>query len=338
MLLKWSARTVALIMIVVIHPVPGNGTLHVFDGARLECIQRVEQSSDTDREAGNPTPHSLAISDSVPCSVAYNQLYNYLTNKQWQLLCDSGKAFVERCYSYVPFVYNVFSELANAVQVLSHNDTGLYLRHREWLKTVVYLNTWDPEYFCKAISAIGGTYVSYSDTTEQLYWKEQNRQLAIAKWLIENTSCDSARHNLSGSYDWTRKSQREEWLNDTTIVWDTTLPSMAELGLDTLLAKHFVIKPPEGVKHSPEIITTVVANPNPTQNGVTLTFGMSSSAYVEIEFFDLLDNAVPIGYEGLFAEGNHAMPFTLNALPSGTYYVRIVTAYGETRTVKIVKE
>src|SRR5207249_3558901 len=114
----------------------------------------------------------------------------------------------------------------------------------------------------------------------------------ISVWLMQNTSCDSATHDIFAEYNSTRRSQRESWLNDTTVPYDTTLPSMAELGLDTLLAKHFLFQNQKSVKRGPDILTTVTAAPNPTGTGTTLTFGMRETAYVRLEMFDVLGSAL----------------------------------------------
>jgi hypothetical protein len=54
---------------------------------------------------------------------------------------------------------------------------------------------------------------------------------------------------------------------------------------------------------------------------------------------DLLGNRVSSsGFESLFEPGNKAVPISLHGLAAGTYFARVVTAYGEVQTVKLVKE
>src|SRR5581483_1862201 len=138
--------------------------------------------------------------------------------------------------------------LGTAVQHLRYSDTSIYFEYRKWLESVLHLNTWDPGYFCTAVAQLAGTFQSVSDTNESLYWKYLDRNLAITQWLWENDGqCDT--DGLKAGYNQTRAVMREQWSNDTTVPMDTTLPSMHDLGLDTVLAKHFLylsIKPQVG--------------------------------------------------------------------------------------------
>ena len=89
----------------------------------------------------------------------------------------------------------------------------------------------------------------------------------------------------------------------------------------------------------PDIISKAAASPNPVNSGTIISFGISKEAYVKIEVFDILGNRVSsAGFESLFEPGNKAIPISLQGLPSGTYFARIVTAYGEVQTLKLVKE
>ena len=183
---------------------------------------------------------------------------------------------------------------------------------------------------------------SISDTTHLLSLEATNRSLAVLKWLIDHSDCDTTM--FKREYDEGRASQLETWHADTTIGHlDTTLPPLSSLGgLDTLLAKHALFQNQKGIVYSSDLITAAIATPNPTNTGPVLTFGMAQNAYVRIELYDLLGNVAArdgrsTQFEQYMSAGNHSVPIDMSALPAGTYYARIVTAYGETRTVKIVK-
>ncbi len=281
-------------------------------------------------------PHPLSLADSSTCANLWKTWWEYDEQNQWQAIYDTGKYFVEHCYNDAYHCNLVFDDMQGAVQVLANQDTSLYVEYRQWLESVLYLNTTDPGYFCGCVLQIAGTYNSFSDTSETLYWKDENRGLAIGKWLMDHNLCDS--DGIFQNYNATRLSQHEDWLNDTTVPYDTTLPSMHDLGLDTLLAKHFLY---EQVWEStpPEIITNAFASPNPVNTGTVISFTMSKEAYVKIQLYDVLGHSLSgAGFEGLFQPGNKEVPISLQDLPSGTYYARIVTAYGEVQTVKLVKE
>jgi hypothetical protein len=126
---------------------------------------------------------------------------------------------------------------------------------------------------------------------------------------------------------------------------DTTLPPLDSIqqGLNELLNKHFLyVNAVSENFHT--ILSNATANPNPTGEGTVISFGISKEAYVKIELFDVLGHEVEgrAGSadlrEGLFEPGNRSVPLSLAGLPSGTYFVRILTAYGEVQSVKLVKE
>jgi len=282
--------------------------------------------------------------DSETCATLYNKEYGYERNRDWEPMYDTGKKFIETCYDYVNGqgdFNDVFGDIGAAMGVFARANTGLpqdtsiFIETRRWLESVLYLNTTDPSYFCLCVAYMAGTFRSVSDTTETLTWKSENCGLAIERWLwMNDPQCDT--QDMKRNYNATRSSQREDWLNDTTVLYDTTLPTIAQLGLDTILEKHLLLsisKPPQGY------ITNATASPNPLNTGTIISFGISKEAYVKIEVFDLLGNRVSSsGFESLFEPGNKAVPISLQGLPAGTYFARIVTAYGEVQTVKLVKE
>jgi hypothetical protein len=87
------------------------------------------------------------------------------------------------------------------------------------------------------------------------------------------------------------------------------------------------------------IISSATAYPNPIGEGTVISFGTSREAYVKVELFDVLGNTVAASsFESVLEPGNHLVPITTRNLPSGTYYARIQTTYGEAQTVKLVKK
>jgi len=283
---------------------------------------------------GKFLPMSIA-DDTENCDSLWFKIGEFEGGQDYQSVYDSTKKFIEICYNdyRAPSMFSQY--FSSSLQILAGGDTSLWLESRLWLESVLYLNTTNPEYFCACVEAIAGTFHSASDTSEALYWKEENCGLAIGRWLIQNTTCDTPL--IQNNFNATRSSQYESWLNDTTVPLDTTLPSLASLGLDTLLARHFLYGVSDNVQFN--ILTGATASPNPVSTGTVITFGISQEAYVKINLFNVLGEQVTSpGYEGLFQPGNHAVPLSLQGLPSGTYYARILTAFGSVETVKLVKE
>ena len=106
------------------------------------------------------------------------------------------------------------------------------------------LNLIDPEYFCSCVEEIGGSF-SHINTFSRQEANTQgvNTGLAIIKWLLQNTNCDTTL--LRKDYSQDRYAQYQTWLDDSTLgfhyPYDTTLAPLdsIEPGLTALLDKHF---------------------------------------------------------------------------------------------------
>ena len=120
--------------------------------------------------------------------------------------------------------------------------------------------------------------------------------------------------------------------------FDTTLPTLQELGLDTLL----VITAEAGVTYAaptPQIILSASIIENPFESSTSIALSVGREAYITIQVFDLLGHQIAgAGYAGVFEQGSREIPIDMQNAPSGTYYVRIQTANNETQTLKLVKE
>jgi hypothetical protein len=287
------------------------------------------------KPSGKNKPLSIASDTGNNCDSLRFKIYNYQGAGQWQQCYDTTMKFIETCYDNY-WAPAMFQEFNAARQSLEGTDSTFWLQSQLWLQSVLYLNTTNPEYFCACVEAM--QVAPPTDTGEVQGWIDLNKGLAVLRWLIQNTTCDTP--TLQNEFDGARASQYSSWLNDTTVPLDTTIPSLASLGLglDTLLARHTlyasVSNPPQ-----PGIISSATANPNPTGAGTLISFSIAKEAYVKIELFDVLGHeASSYGYESLFEPGNKSVPLSLQGLPSGTYFARILTAYGEVQSVKLVKE
>src|ERR1700733_2982350 len=263
-----------------------------------------------------------AVDSLTSCRRELNQGISYESNFQDQMAYDTLQAYVDTCYNDA-LSYEAFGTMTNAEYQLKLKDSTIEMKYRLWLESVLYLNTTNPEYFCQCVQALGSTF------------DLPNSGFAVLQWLILNTPCDTP--YLWQEYEDGRQSQYETWqTTNPGQPLDTTLPSLQQLGIDTLLARHLLAV----VSNQPvNIILNATASPNPVSIGTEITFGISQEAYVKIGLFDILGHEVTSpGYEGLFEAGNHEVPLSLQSLPSGTYFARILTAYGSVATVKLVKE
>ncbi len=283
-------------------------------------------------------PKPLSIKSQDTCEMLYNWGMGLSNNYQWLASYDSLKKFVETCPN-APDAPKAFYLMGMDVQELEASDTSLWHDFQGWLRSVLYLNTTNPAYFCQCVQEINPRLYFVPDVRGQAGMYQTDTSLALLYWVINHTSCDTP--FVAHLYWQSRLSQYQTWQTDSSIgnhyPFDTTLPTMHDLGLDTLLDRHFLYADVYETFHG--IITNAAASPNPVSSGTIISFGIRKEAYVKIEVFDLLGNRVSsAGFESLFEPGNKAVPISLVGLPSGTYFARIVTAYGEVQTVKLVKE
>ncbi|MDP4199991.1 MAG: hypothetical protein Q8922_07325 [Bacteroidota bacterium] len=282
----------------------------------------------------------LSVDTMLNCDSMFHMLDIYGEQGPRQREYDSAKSFILQCPEN-HMVSWAFGNIIAGAQGLQLKDTAIWTETRAWLESVLYLNTTDPAYFCQCVEALAQCLGSLHDTTEQLMWKDQNRSLAVIRWMLLNDPCDMP--NLRFLYNNTRRSQYEQWLNDTTVPYDTTLPSMQDLGLDSLLAIHFKYAwVPSGGDFGKHVSSYSVSE-NPLHDLTTLRFDLSDAEYVRVEVFDVMGNNTPCPSlqktgDGLFESGQHQIPIDFSRCASGTYYLRITLGTGEVRTIKLVKE
>ena len=270
------------------------------------------------------------------CQWLYNYGHGACVNYLWQQCYDTLKKAIETCPLY-PQSWRAFFDMRTAVQSLASSNLALWVTFHNWLESVLYLNTSDPEYFCQCVESL--PFVQASDTTVALVSKATNRGLAVLRWLLQNTTCDTP--VLWREYEDGRGSQRDTWLNDINAYpLDTTLPSMADLGLDTLLARHFQLSVgASGPDNFASIMPSFSVSDNPFEKQTTLRFTLNKAAYIRIEVFDQLGREVfGDGTGRVLDPGPHETPIDGRNFASGTYYLRISLGTGEVRTIKLIRE
>jgi hypothetical protein len=187
------------------------------------------------------------------------------------------------------------------------------LAYRNWiLDTVIGLRT-DDGWFCYSVAALGPAYNHYHNNDPA--------SLAIAKFLIDNPRCASYRNEFSLDYSQGRSNQIATWedtaKNNDIKYFDSTLPSLHDLGLDTLL--NWASVHPYDVT-GPQIITDYHILANPFKVGTSLSLAINREAYLHIEVLDLLGRKLEgAGYNGVFAPGSRTVPLKMESVPSGTY-------------------
>ena len=131
----------------------------------------------------------------------------------------------------------------------------------------------------------------------------------------------------------------QNWQPGHSYEWNLIVVDLNGPYSETFQGLSFSIASSGIVQFSPYSNEVVFASPNPVTSGTVIYFTTCKEAFVKINLFDVLGQEVTsYGFESLFEPGNKSVPISLAGLAPGTYYARILAAYGEVQTVKLVKE
>ena len=193
----------------------------------------------------------------------------------------------------------------------------------------------DDQWFCLGVPLLE---VKYYYTPGGLDYRACR---TIMRFLMDNPRCKWNYDADSTEYAGLLESQWNTWSDSARgygVKFDSTIPSLHDIGLDTLLK----FAAGSDVHYDLETSTImldahVVENPFIGQASVAMTIGRE--AYIHFEVFDILGQKLAkAGYEGVFEPGSREVPLNMSSAPPGTYYLRIYTANNEVRTIKMVKE
>ncbi len=287
-------------------------------------------------------PHTLSIEkDTVPICASLPTLALGIYNAgQKQQAYDTSRYYIEHCFMEDGSA-GEFDNTSNYNQNRSDNHAR-YSEYREWLKSVLYLNSPDPNWYCSCANAflhslnwIPGRAPSYTD---------YNAGLALLTFLIQENHCPGWLH------DWQYDSaamvlDRAIAYHDTLPAdpkahpMDTTLPSLEDLGLGILRGKPNGVVV-NGATGTPRLaIGDLHASQNPFRKETEVWFEMESSVYLTIQVFDQLGMVRQGDGRGtVYSPGRHSFTVDGTHLAPGTYYARIASPTGDVRTVKLVKE
>jgi len=246
---------------------------------------------------------------------------------------DTLRYFIETCPLYTDG-FQAFSMLDGAVTKMTQ-DKMKYPRYREWLLSVLYLNTIDPRYYCADVQSLLMTFQYVPGRGYDL-----NGALAINKFLLETSRCPTLINYIKNDgWNQTRKEQYKHWQDTVTVdtnlfKLDTTLPSLEELGLGILREN-----PNAGVKPVHELKYTlgdITASSNPFTKETYISLEMLQIGLVKFELCNELGQVVQSNDIGRVIEkGHHIIPIDGSNLSTGTYYARFSTSGGEVRTLKL---
>ncbi len=289
-------------------------------------------------------PKTLGNTDSLPtgCQLSFNIGFGDEANSLWQQSYDTLRTFVQSCATSNtnPVPASAFSLMSDDVQQGGDGPSPqCYQDFQSWLLSALAWNPGNAQYFCADVHALMGTVGITPDTDWQESITNNNRGMSVLYWILHNPLCTNG--DDSELYQNSRLSQKETYLNwpglnRDSVPLDTTIYTMQQLGLDSVLKYAGLL---EVINNTPSIISNPTAYPNPTGEGTVISFGVAREAYVGINLYDVLGHEVSsAGFGAVVEPGNLSVPMSLVGLPPGTYFARIQTTYGEAQTVKLVKE
>jgi len=308
----------------------GNGTPEQKAPQPNSSDSPVKAKTENLAPSANEKPSSM--DDLGDCERLYNHGYDLATFEPLKGY-DTLKHYIETC-AQAEGSYHAFNTLNGAVSTMT-DDKMKYPRYRDWLLSVLYLNTVEPRYYCSDVQSIITTFQFVPGRGYDV-----NGTLAVYKYLLETNRCPTITNYIKdGWWNGGRAEQYKHWQDtvkvDTNLFkLDTTLPSLEELGLGILREN-----PNAGIKPAHELTYTlgdITASSNPFTTETNISLEMLQLGLVKFELYNELGQVVQHNDIGRVVEkGKHIIPIDGSSLSTGTYYARFSTSGGETKTLKL---
>ncbi len=264
------------------------------------------------------------------CNHTLGMAYSLVTDGFYDQAYDSTCYYLSHCYAQaVP--QEAFGALSESEADTVQNQTGR-TSLRNFLLSILPLRN-DDAWFCDCVLHIGGSF--FEDTNSD------REQLSLLYWLINNPRCAAYQSTYVAAYNQEREDDYSLWLDTThwpDTVYDSTLLTMQQMGLDTVL----IISATEGVSPQAigsQILLSASITENPFENSTSIALSVGREAYITIAVYNVLGQQIAgAGYSGVFEQGSATVPINMSNAPPGTYLVRISTANNEVQTLKLTKE
>ena len=280
--------------------------------------------------------HSAFAQDTTSCTYLRQWRHASAQTKDLaQEVYDSVRFYIKHCAANDSEAFISFTHLDGAVSLLyTYQDSSLYPTYRDWLISVLFLNKTDPRYFCSCMSSIMGTYGNRAAGDK---YNLPNGGLAVMNYLRGLSQCNIG-GDIDSMYARNIRYRHQEWLDgDRKTPEDTTLPSLDQLGLGFLLKNSVTPKPISPIPS--QYLASFTSSPNPFNKETTLQFTLNRMTYTTIAVYDELGRLVWVDGRGSSLEaGEHTIHLDATNFPSGTLYARILTGFGEVKTVKLIHE
>ncbi|MEI8135356.1 MAG: hypothetical protein WCH46_09865 [bacterium] len=236
---------------------------------------------------------------------------------------DSLKIYVEHCANIDPEICFVFNHLDGAAEIAAPHNPNLSTEYRQWLASVLLMNTKDPCYYCVCMGSIASTFPIGSK-----YYPSGS--FAVKNYLrSHHPECWGAGNDAKYSSDsayWAQKGYDVQ-----------NLPSLDSIDLGFLETS--AVSPSPIAISGNTLLSLISPSPNPFTKETTLDFTLNRMTYVTVGVYDELGRWVWGDSHGYSLEaGKHTVHIEGKDLPHGALYARISTGFGEVKTVKIIHE
>lgn len=282
----------------------------------------------------NKQPQDLSEQD---CWELENKGRGYSNGFKYQMAYDTLRHFIEQC-ALLKDAWQTFGEITPNADVLFDKDKEMRYKYRDWLKSVLYLNT-DTFYYCADAIQIARTYVIRDDSVDVL----GNEAVTVCKYLLDSSNCKpfkdeilSVWHNLARY--WQVRHWRDTVADSLKTPLDTGYTTIDALGLQILRGPMNDVVPDIRKPLNKHPIVEARAIPNPIKDEVEFWYKLIEGALVEIEVYDALGKQMYSLAQGYKPEGENRLHLDTRSWSRGSYYVRFTTLGGEVKTIKLLKE
>jgi hypothetical protein len=284
-----------------------------------------------------PLSGNSELPDSI-CYLLYMKGDGYSGSFQYQRAYDTLRFFIEHCPFYMMYVPSAFSTIGSNVGVLVQDFKETVEHYREWLKSVLYLNP-DTIYYCADAIEIATSYVFFNDSVDL----DGDAAVTICKWLLDSTHCAGYKNDILHIWHdqaryWQERHWRDTVKDSIATPLDTGYKTLDELNLSILRQGQSGVEPRILTQLNHHPISEARAIPNPMKDEVELWYMLTEGALVRIEIFDALGKQLYSEPQGYKPQGENRLDLVTKDWSSGTYYARLSTLGGETKTIKLIKE
>ncbi len=294
-------------------------------------------------------PLSIQTDDTLTCYQLYleGQGLGAPPVSEYYEAGDTLKYYVEHCYSYSGFNYNVFGNILSDFE--GSGPGGAYPGNGDtlpnllqWFFSVLYLNT-DTQYYCADAISAGGCLQAMWYHDSSVHANPLNGfsgQAEIEKYLIESGKCPfyaaMLQSGLNQLYPIWYRAWKDTVKDSLLTPWDTTLPTLQQIGFEALLGSQAAV---QGGIIPTSVLGNIGVAPNPFTDNTVIDYTLNVPATLTVEVFNVLGQRVAAPVPSVFTNnGDYSLTLTGSALASGTYYVRFSVPEGEVRTIMLTKE